>query len=154
VETVSAAIRDKDPGYRRLRILFWCAAVALGAASTWPYRYSMNPDGVPYLDMGDAYLRGDWHMALSTCWSPLYSWLLGLSLKVLEPSAHWEFPLVHLVNLAIYLAALLSFEFFLRAFIGCNNGPRKSTRKEGGAALPEWVWWTLGYSLFIWRPCF
>jgi hypothetical protein len=31
----------------------------------------MNPaDGISYLDIGDAYWRGDWHMAINAFWSP------------------------------------------------------------------------------------
>ena len=140
-------ISGHKSGYRRLRILFWCAGVALGAFDAWARRNHMDSDGVSYLDIGDAYWRGDWHMAVNAYWSPLYSWLLGLALKVLKPSAYWEYPAVHLVNFLIYLAALGGFEFFLRAFVdhvrASGGDPRRAT-------LPEWAWWTLGYSLFIW----
>jgi hypothetical protein len=110
----------------------------------------MNPDGISYLDMGDAYWRGDWHMAIIAFWSPFYAWILGLSLKVLKPSAYGEYPLVHLVNFLIYVAALACFEFFLNKFIRyrCESG--KDARHSGEATLPEWAWWALGYSLFIW----
>lgn len=141
---------DKHLGYKRLRILFWCTAIALGAMDAWAGRYYMNPDGISYLDMGDAYLRGDWNMAINAFWSPLYSWLLELFLKVLKPSPYQEFPVVHLANFVIYLAALACFEFFLRAWI-------VYLRKSGNAAdgswdvrIPERAWWILGYSLFIW----
>ena len=125
-----------------LRICFWCAALALGAADAWATRFTMNPDGISYLDMGDAYLRGDWHMAINAYWSPLYSWILGLFLKVLRPPAYWEYPIVHLVNFLIYMVALGCFEFFLYWFI------RSQPKQEGEKGLPEWAWWTLGYALF------
>lgn len=137
-------------GYRRLRLAFWCAAVILGALDAWATRNTMNPDGVSYLDMGDAYWRGDWHMAINAYWSPLYSWLTGLALKLIRPSGYWEYPVVHLVNFFVYLAALASFEFLLRAFIAGRRSSTRVTAEEEGVALPEWAWWTLGYSLFIW----
>ena len=56
---------DKNFGYKRLRILFWCAAIGFGAVDGWATRYNMNLDGISYLDMGDAYLRGDWNMAIN-----------------------------------------------------------------------------------------
>ncbi len=109
----------------------------------------MNPDGIHYLDMGDAYWRGDWHMAINAWWSPLYSWLLGLCLMALKPSADREFPVAHLVNLLVYVAAIGCFEAFLRAFVD-DRGSSGRTIQEGDGVLPEWAWWTLGYSLFIW----
>jgi hypothetical protein len=137
---------DSKSDFTWLRISFWCVALALGAADCWATRFTMNPDGVSYLDMGDAYFRGDWHIAVNAYWSPLYSWILGLFLKVLRPSAYWEYPMAHLVNFLIYAAALGSFEFFLRAWIDY----RRRSSPEGSEAAPtEWAWWILGYSLFI-----
>jgi hypothetical protein len=141
---------DKNFGYRRLRILFWCAAIAFGAVDAWATRYNMNLDGISYLDMGDAYLRGDWNMAINAYWSPLYASLLGLFLKVLKPSPQWEFPVVHLANFVIYLAALASFEFFLRALIDYRRKRGNDACDSWDVSLPERAWWILGYSLFIW----
>jgi len=146
---VNVPVGDKKFGYNRLRILFWCAAIALGAVDAWTARYNMNPDGISYLDMGDAYLRGDWNMAINAYWSPLYSWLLGIFLKVLKPSPHWEFPVVHLVNFVIYLVALASFEFFLRAFIDYRRTRRNGVCDKWDVNLPEQAWWILGHSLFL-----
>jgi hypothetical protein len=141
---------DKNFGYLRLRIHFWCAAIVLGAVDAWGTRYNINPDGISYLDMGDAYLRGDWNMATNAYWSPLYSWILGLCLKVLKPSPRWEFPVVHLANFVIYLAALASFEFFLRSFIDYRRKRGNDACDRWDVRLPERAWWILGYSLFIW----
>jgi hypothetical protein len=87
-------IADKKQGvnsigknYRRRQwiIIFWLIAIGMGAIRTWATRHTMNADGISYLDMGDAYLRGDWNMALNALWSPFYSWLLGLALFILKP---------------------------------------------------------------------
>jgi len=45
---------------------FRLLAVALGGLHTWAAisRFSMNPDGIAYLDMADAYMRGDWRAAV------------------------------------------------------------------------------------------
>ena len=137
-------------GCKWLRISFWCVAIALGAADAWAARFTMNADGISYIDMGDAYWRGDWHMAINALWSPLYSWILGLFLKGLKPSAYWEYPLVHLVNFFIYVAALACFEFFLSNFIRGRRESGKDLGESGEETLPEWAWWALGYSLFTW----
>jgi len=122
-------IARENRGHRRLRIAFWCGAIALGALDAWAMRNHMDSDGISYLDMGDAYWRGDWHMAVNAYWSPLYSWLLGLAMKVLKPSAYWEYAVVHLVIFVIYVAALASFEFLMRAFI--------DYRRRSGSGLPK-----------------
>src|SRR5438128_10511343 len=87
--SVSDASRLDEPqrlSPRRVRIFFWLLAIALGAVQAWATRFTMNPDGISYLDIGDAYWRGDWHMAINAYWSALHSWILGLFLKVLKPS--------------------------------------------------------------------
>src|SRR3954447_12337274 len=85
------------------------AAVVLGALQAVAFRGSMNPDGIAYLDMGDAYVRGDWATAIRSHWSPLYAWLLGVWLRLVRPDAAAEFPLVHLVNLLIFVVAAAAF---------------------------------------------
>jgi hypothetical protein len=129
---------ERDASYKRLRIYFWCAALALGVADGWGSRNAMNPDGVCYLDMGNAFFHHDWRMVINAYWSPLYPWIEGFFLWVLRPSAHWEFPLVHLVNLVLYVGALASFEFFLRAFIDFHSPscPRPTPAKDENSGLP------------------
>jgi 4-amino-4-deoxy-L-arabinose transferase-like glycosyltransferase len=134
--------------YKLLRISCWVVALALGTAQAWATRFTMNPDGISYLDIGDAYWRGDWHNAINAYWSPLYSWILGFFLKVLKPSAYWEYPLAHLVNFLIYVLALACFEFFLVTLI---RECRRPLAGSGGGeiGLSEVSWWLLGYSVFL-----
>lgn len=136
------------PNYRLLRIIGWVVALALGAAQAWATRFTMNPDGVSYLDIGDAYWRGDWHNAINAYWSPLYSWILGFFLQVLKPSAYWEYPLAHLVNFLIYVLALACFEFFLAIFIS-ERSRRLDGSGDGEVGISEVSWWLLGYSVFL-----
>ena len=150
--SVSDASRLEQPQRLRpprVRIFLWLLAIALGAAQAWATRFTMNPDGISYLDMGDAYWRGNWHMAINAYFSPFYSWILGFFMKVLKPSPYSEYPLAHLVNFLIYLAALGCFEFFLRNFIRSRRHSDENARKQGNVTLPEWGWWMLGYALFI-----
>ena len=106
---------------------------------------SMNADGINYLDIGDAYFRADWANAINPVWSPMYSWILGFANFILKPSMAWEFPAVHVINFLIYLVALASFEFMWGRVQASS-----SEREIGSLHLPEWLWWTLGYLLFIW----
>jgi hypothetical protein len=147
---VNIRSRDKE-------LLFWLQAgfrllaVGLGGLHAWAAatQQSMSEDGISYLDMGDAYLRGDWNMAVNTVWSPLYSWMLGIGMKVIEPTMQWEIAVVHLINFAIYLFALISFEFFWRQ-LRANRSNASLQLRDREVGFPEWAWISIGYFLFIW----
>jgi 4-amino-4-deoxy-L-arabinose transferase-like glycosyltransferase len=121
----------------------------VGAWQAWNSRYHMNADGISYLDIGDTYFRGDWKMAINAYWSPLYSWLLGMAMHFLKPSPYNEFPLVHLVNFAIYLLTVGCFHFFLMQLIHYHQFRQDKTSGNCGVSFPEWAWIALGYSLFL-----
>ena len=135
---------------RRLHHFFRAFALLMGGVHTWAamISHSMNADGISYLDIGDAYMRGDWEVAINSVWSPLYSWILGPVMAVFKPPMQWEFPLVHLVNFVIYVGTLLCFEYFWRQVR--NFQQDRLARSADRISWPEWAWWTLGYLLFIW----
>jgi hypothetical protein len=93
------------------------ASVALGLLHPWVGRYAMNPDGISYLDVGDSFFRRDSVNAMNAWWSPLYPWTIGLVLGVAKPSPKWEFPLVHLVNLGVFVIALFAFRCLLHTLL-------------------------------------
>src|SRR4051812_46570039 len=64
----------------------WLVCLLLAAGAAWLTRRTMNPDGISYLDLADAWRHGQWDHALSEYWSPLYSWLLGLWLTLVQPA--------------------------------------------------------------------
>ena len=130
-----------------LRIMCWCVVLCLGAAEAWATRSTMFPDGVSYLDIGDAYWRGDWHNAINAYWSPFYPWITGLFLKIFKPSPDWEFALVHVINFLIYVVALICFDFLLRTFMDGESVRSRSSVSE--VALPAWAWQVAGYSAFV-----
>jgi hypothetical protein len=103
-----------------------------------------DPEGISYLDMADAYRRGDWQAALVGAWSPLYSWLLALMMVLVNPTAQWEFTAVHALDFLVYLLALASFGIFLSALLRFNE--KRGTNQQ----VPDWAWIVLGYSLFTW----
>jgi len=133
-----------------LRLLLLVMAAVLGALDSWSSRYSLNPMGISYLDMGDAFVRRDWQTALNGLWSPLYSLPLGLLVRVLKPSPSAEFPLVHFVNFLIYLVALFAFTLFMRELMRWQSEDRDSASVQRTIALPEWAMMSLGYAVFIW----
>jgi hypothetical protein len=109
----------------------------------------MNPDGISYLDIADAFRRMDWHRAISAHWSPLYPCVLGLALSLAKPSSYWEFPLTHLVNFGCFLISLACFEFLLRQLRAWRLLHQTRWTGQGLVALPESVWVALGYTTFL-----
>ena len=119
-----------------IRILGWCIALAFGLAQALASRHTMQADGISYLDMGDAIIRGDWKMAINAYWSPLYPWLQGLAAWAIKPAPYWQFTLVHLVNFLIYLFALACFDTLLQALArGWQAGRLKCPVAPSHAAL-------------------
>jgi hypothetical protein len=139
---------EDDANLMMVRILFRVLAISLGALHVYAAikSQSMNADGISYLDIGDAYFRADWANAINPVWSPLYSWILGFANFAFQPSMEWEFPVVHIINFVIYIGALASFEF-MWGKIQLSHSP---TRETETLRMPDWLWWTLGFLLFIW----
>lgn len=126
-------------------------AVVLGSIQFWAYRRNIKDvDGISYLDMGDAYVRGDWGTAINGLWSPLYSWLLGVALYLVQPSPEREYQLTQLVNSVIYIFALFSFDFFIRQLLQYGRFRADKVSENEFVRLPDWALLSLGYSLFIW----
>ncbi len=132
-----------------LRVLAWLVIAAIGAVYAWAGRHAMNPDGISYLDIADAYSRGDWGMAINRHWSPLYPLLLATTLWVVKPGASSEFATVQLLNFVIFLGALASFEFLLGQLMCYHRKFVAKAASEGRFALPEWSLRMLGYTLFL-----
>src|SRR5208283_4215659 len=96
----------------------WLAtSILLGLLQAWVGRFAITGDGISYLDMGRAYLRGDWHTAVNGYWNPLYAWLQAIGYLIFRPSPYWEYPVVQLVNFGIYVATACAFEYFLIALL-------------------------------------
>jgi hypothetical protein len=137
---------------RSLENILVLASLAFGLVHAWIGRYSMNPDGVSYLDVGDALVHRNWAHAANAYWSPLYGWILGLTVGEIRPSPPWEFPLVHAVNFAIFLIALFCFRFFLHEMMRfCHErAALDDAGSDSRVALPDWALLILGYSAFLW----
>lgn len=137
----------KNVAADRIRRTGIVIAMFFATIATLANRDRLTHDGMSYLDMSQAVLRGDWGNAVNGLWSPLYPWLLALGRLVVRPSPQWEFPTVHAVNLAIFLASLLCFDFFLRQLLLYR---RAQPLRGEYPPVPAWVVVAVGYTLFIW----
>jgi hypothetical protein len=114
-----------DLAVNALRIL----AVSIGALQGYAHRFTVyDDDAISYLDIAQAYLRGDWVNALNGYWSPLYSWLLAATLAIFRPVPNWEFALLKVVNFATFLFLIIGFEYFLKTIVNLHE-----TRWRSGA---------------------
>lgn len=130
-----------------LRVSLWVIVVVLGVLRSWPHRFIVEYDSVPYLDVADAYLHFDWQTVINGFWSPLYSWLLAVPLSFLRASLYWESTLLHLVNFAVYLGSYAALEFLLRELMRYQHA--ESTSGLDSVGLPEAAWRVLGLALFL-----
>jgi len=137
------------PRFPLERILIF-ASLVLGLLHAWLGRYAMNVDGMSYLDVGDSFFRRDWANAVNAWWSPLYPWTLGIVLGLTKPSPRWEFPLVHLVNFGVFVAALFAFRFLLHTLLRFGGEETSGATPNHGQPLPEWALMLLAYPIFWW----
>src|SRR5690242_18466110 len=77
-------------GLPLIKCSWWIIAIGFGLWFGWISRNAINPDGISYLDIGDAWWHGDFRSAINPYWSPMYSWILGGALRLIKPSMMWE----------------------------------------------------------------
>ena len=133
-----------------VRVFFWTLAIVLGMIQAWRYRFTGSADGISYLDIGQAYFRGDWSHAINAYWSPFYSWLLGLAVITLRPSPVWLLGVQKLVNFIIFVGSLACFDYFLHELIRDSKEASPGHPEVGVAIKSSLGWLVLGYPLFIW----
>lgn len=129
---------------RRLQIVCWVAGIALAVVRVWFTRYELTPDSMSYLDIARAVAEGHRHVAINAYWSPGYPVLISLFLRLFHPTAYWEFPLVHAVNLLIFVGTLASFQMFWREAFQWH----RKYAEGWDTAIPEDAFWALGYAVF------
>ncbi|MCU1311782.1 MAG: hypothetical protein JWO20_2907 [Candidatus Angelobacter sp.] len=127
----------------RLTIVLAVSALLLGVFQAVLNRDVITPDGISYLDMGDSIVRGDWSTAINGYWSPLYPALLGSALALVKPAMRWEFSVVHLVNLFIYIGALAAFYYYWSQLGAFRPQSDRGNADQGSDS----VWLLLGFAL-------
>jgi len=113
------------------------------------YRHSVYPDGIAYLEIAWACVKGNWHALINGYWSPAYPVLFSLVLSVFKPSVVWELVLLHCFNCLVLVGSLASFEYFLNALIQYVSNTNRAIDEEW-KPLPAWVFRAIGYALFFW----
>jgi hypothetical protein len=128
----------------RLQIRCWLALIAIAILRAWFTRYEFYGDSVSYMDIGRMIAEGETRTAVNAYWSPGYPAVLSLFLWLFHPSAYWECPLAHLVNVLIFAGTLASFQlFWSEVWLWHAN-----YSGIHGMKIPEYVFWVLGYAMF------
>jgi hypothetical protein len=107
-------------------------------------RYTMNPDGMSYIDMASNAVRNGPAELLNGYWSPGYPGVLAVFFMVFRPSPEATYPVVHLANFCIFGMVMLSFAFFLKQWIA-SWGAQSDARSTGAWLVP------FGFSVFLWH---
>ncbi len=126
---------------------WWAVCLFWAAVGSWCYRYSMNADGMSYLDMASESLRTGPHNLVNGIWSPGYPALISLALLIFRPSPMLEVPVIHLVNFAVFGFVLLSFTFFLKSWLALHRDD--SSMKKRSQIIPfcfgVFLWFTVEF---------
>jgi hypothetical protein len=135
-----------------LRIFFWSLALTLGLLRVLAHRNEMSPDGISYIEIAWRTTRFGLHEMVNAYWSPLYPFLLSLVFRFFHPPVQWDFTAAHLLNFAVYIASLASFELFLKGLILLRQTARESPEKSSPVSSRTVRIW--GYVFFLWASYF
>ena len=148
--TLKESAENARPNWKLTAVWRWVlrvVAVALALIIALVNRFGMNVDGISYLDMAYAYMRGDWKIAINSYWGAGYSWIIGVFLAGLRVHMRWESTVVHLVNVLIFIIALVAFEYFLQGVIQLSK--KIPVHSPDTVRFDDWMWWVVGYLLFL-----
>ena len=148
-DSVSPAVAGREP---QLRAILWCVALSLGLLHFWARRNEVSPDSISYIEIAWRTARFGWHEIVNAYWSPLYPFLLSPIFRCFHPAVQWEFTAAHLLNFAIYVASIASFELFLKELILLRQTAGEGVEKSSPVGARTVRIW--GYVFFLWASYF
>jgi hypothetical protein len=124
--------------------VWWGICLGCAAILAFSARYSMNEDGLSYLDLASEALHRGPSALLNGYWSPGYPALLSLALAAFHPSPRQEFPLVHFVNFLIFALTLWAFHFFLKGWLSHTHASEPINDRDKTEIVP------FAFCTFLW----
>src|SRR5688572_9717616 len=97
----------------RLEIALVCLGGVLALTISLAHWHTMNPDALSYLEVGEAWWRGDFGNAVNGYWSPLYPILIAGFAK-LAPTQLPDVAFAHLSAVPVFVAAFFSLRWLLQ----------------------------------------
>jgi len=129
----------------RIRAGFWIIGILCGGIMAYTTRFFINGDAIAYIEMGEAFRKGDWSGVVNLTYSPGYPALLGLAQAILQTNPLNELPLLRITNLFCFALAMAACDlvmWFVR---------REAHRfwSAGETPLPLPIISALCYSMFL-----
>jgi len=134
-----------DQWSSRIRAAFWLIGSALGILLAYTGRYFVNSDAPIYIEMGEAFLAGNWWGLVNFTFSPVYAVLMALVQNLLKPDRLSELQVLRGVNVLCLLAAMGACDLFMAALKKEWNALREPDTQP----LPWPTVCLVSYSLFL-----
>lgn len=133
-----------------------CRTVAITAAllQFWVTHNGIDTLLMTYMEIGEAYIRGDWQTAINGYYSPLYSILLALTMFIFKPSSYSLSTYGFSVNFSIYLFSLICLEFFLGKLVLYHREKMLALPKDSCISFSEKTIYLIAYGLFMYCSLF
>ncbi len=129
--------------FERLSAVILVTGFVLMAGAAFVHRYTTNPDALSYLEVGEAWFRGDFKAALNGYWNPLYPILAAISAHLSGDRAFETFG-VHALSVLLYVGAAFAFRGLMKAWLA--HPANISDEKRG--LLP------VASAVFVWSALF
>ncbi len=99
---------------RRAPLAIWAVAFTAVGAQAFAYRWTANPDGISYIDIAREWMLRPGLHAVSTYWSPLFSWCLAVAATISSATPLQWFAVGHAITAICLIGTLCSAAALLR----------------------------------------
>ena len=107
-----------SPPSRRFRLGLGLASSVVAAGYAFhASQYDLVAQGIGYLDMADAWLRGDYRTAINSHWSPGLSGVIAAAKVLFRIEVRQEFLLFPALNLLAFILSIFSLDFLARGIL-------------------------------------
>lgn len=131
----------------KITAFYFCLFVVIGVIQLYNNCHYIYSDLISYLDIGDNIYNKDISYALNAFWNPLYSFIIGLILKITDPSIYYESWIVYSISFIIFICSFFCFAFFINGLI-LYLKEKKIIPKEAEKSITN-ILYFISYSLFL-----
>lgn len=90
------------------RVVFWITGITLSVAVAYGARYYTNSDAITYVEMGEAFARGDWWGMVNLTFSPVYAITLAAAQAFLVADPLQEIIRLKIVGFVWFLVTMIA----------------------------------------------
>lgn len=118
-------------------------ALVAGAIASYTARFTIDADGMSYLDYSDRFLNGTWLTTPNGYWSPGYPALLAVLRRIIGTGPPGDVPALRIGFLLGYIVSVAGFALLLRTLRQRDADARSPAT---GSAIVS----VAGWALFLW----